>query len=181
MAIASTSTMAVILNADEKTLCSRVIKCLIFGAGLATCETPENNLPNIRKIMKEKYDALVAETDLYVPETSALYGIVPQRAEAEASIKAALVKAGDPTKLWKTFKEMKSEFMNHWKPHVEDCTGDGAALETMLHRVRVHVWAYRQNKRIKTHNKKATTSSPPSSARFRYVWKKAESIRSCSE
>lgn len=68
------------------------------------------------------------------------------------AFKRAIIEC-DGKKMWKTFTCLKSELVNHWLPHFEYTSGDD--VDDAVERVRMHAWAYRANKSIKTNNRKA--------------------------
>ena len=150
---------------DEKRLGTIATKYFIFEAGLAVSEQKISNRVSIAESMLKEYEERVSRYD---PTSDEYYDIFGSRCRActtellKVQMKAPESGIGfnksSGAKLWGYFKNMKSEFLNHWCPHLKiPPSGDNNQKDDAFDKVRMHVWAFRKNRKIRGSNAKATS------------------------
>ena len=150
---------------DEKRLGTVATKYFIFEAGLAVSEQKFSNRIKIAESMLKEYEERVSRYD---PTSDEYYDIFGSRCRAcSTELLKVQMKAPESgigfnkssgAKLWGYFKNMKSEYLNHWCPHLKILpSGDNNQKDDAFNKVRMHVWAFRRNRTIRNSNAKCTS------------------------
>ena len=150
------------LTREEKRLGTIASKYFVFVAGLAVSEQKFSNRIHIAENMLKEYEERVSKYD---PSSDEYYDTFGCRCRANVTdllkiqMKAPASGVGSSkssgAKLWTYFKNIKSEFLNHWCPHLKILpSGDNNQKDDAFEKVRMHVWAYRRNKNIRSANAK---------------------------
>ena len=145
------------MNPVEKKYAKAAQKMLIFESGLAVSEMKQSKMEVLHMRMAEQYKTRLDDFDpvssdnLHDHFIGKTYAFTLCDTLIE-SFKQS-IDMSDGKKMWKAFCCLKSELINHWLPHFQ--IASGWDIDDAVERVRMHAWAWRANKTIKTCNRKA--------------------------
>ena len=145
------------MNPTEKKYAKAAQKMLIFESGLAVSEMKQSKMDVLHMRMAEQYKTRLDDFDpvssdnLHDHFIGKTYAFTLRDNLIESFKKS--IDETDGKKMWKAYSCLKSELINHWLPHFD--FDSGWDIDDAVERVRMHAWAWRANKTIKTGNRKA--------------------------
>lgn len=140
----STQHAVVKLSASEQRYAKRAGKLLLVTSGLAIAGMKTQSLANLETTIVESFNSRVNQFDPMKADNDELFGEMP-RESTVPRIKALMLASICGVKsVWQMYKNIKSEFTNHWKPYDKMTSGEND--DDALENVRRNVWAYRANK-----------------------------------
>lgn len=160
------------LLASEERYVKKAIKYLTLKSGLAVQERSEKSVASLENEIVIEFKATLDAFDPMKDEQEELFGDKP-RESVVPRIKVMIRSAAKSSPLlWQNYKNLKSEFINHWQPHYTMTSGMNE--DDALENVRRHVWAFRKNKNVKkSNNKKDAPEATPENWPYEIVAFKA--------